>query len=366
MDYTRFTTKELVLDDYFQRWANQQLPPEDDFWEKWLSQHPEKEDEVSQAKFVLKALKMEQVMPDSQRMASRIEQILVLLQEKPVVMRSRVLHSPWFRVAAMLMLVGGISWYLFQNGSNKTDQYEYQAESPIPRSVEKINNSDQPIKISLSDGSLITLQPKSILSYPEDFADDKREVYLVGEARFDVAKDARKPFIVHSNELETKVLGTSFSVRAFKNDRDITVRVYSGKVSVLAGKKTAQNQQRSFNQNKGVILTPNQMAVFDREPERLTKMLVENPIIIRLSAEKDSGVNNFIFDNTPVEQVFKILEKSYGVTIVYDREVLSNCTVTAPLGNETLYEKLDLVCKVIRANYEVVDAQIIVSSKGCM
>lgn len=365
MDYTRFTIEELVLDDYFRRWTNQQLPPEDDFWEKWLGQHPEKEDEVSQAKFVLEALRMEQVMPDSQRVASRIEQILVLLQ-KPVTVRSRILHSLWFRVAAILVIVSGMSWLFFQYGRGKAEQYDFLAESRIPKSVEKINNSDQPIKVSLSDGSVITLQPKSGLSYPEAFAGDKREVYLVGEARFDVSKDARKPFIVHSNELETKVLGTSFSVRAFKNDRDITVRVYSGKVSVLARKETPKNEQRFFNQNRGVILTPNQMAIFDREPERLTKTLVENPVIIRPSAEKNSDINNFIFNNTPVEQVFKILEKSYGVTIVYDREVLSNCTVTAPLGNETLYEKLDLVCKVIRANYDVVDAQIIISSKGCM
>ena len=126
-----------------------------------------------------------------------------------------------------------------------------------------------------------------------------------------------------------------------------------------------KNEQRPFNQNKGVILTPNQMAVFDREPERLTKSLVEDPAIIRPPNEKNGDSNSFIFNDTPVEKVFKVLEKSYGVTIIYDRDVLNNCTVTAPLGSETLYEKLDLVCKVIRATYEVVDAQIIVSSKGC-
>ena len=365
MDYTRFTTEEFVFDDYFRRWINQQLPAEDDFWEKWLSQHPEKQDEVSQARFVLEALKMERIEPEHQRMADRIQMLLDSLPDKPAETRSGVLYSLWFRVAAILVLASGLGWYLISGGGTN-DAYDYLAESSVPASIEKINNSAEPIKVSLSDGSVITLQPRSGLRYPEVFASDKREVYLVGEARFDVTKDALRPFLVHSNELVTKVLGTSFSIRAYQNDRNITVKVYTGKVSVLAGKESGQSIRQPFNQNEGVILTPNQMAVFDREPERLTKTLVENPAIISPPAERSSGSSAFLFNNAPVEKVFETLEKSYGVSIVYDREVLNNCTVTAPLGDETLYEKLDLVCKVIRASYEVVDAQIIISSKGCM
>ena len=364
MDYTQFTTEALVLDTYFQRWVNRQLPPEDNFWEEWLSLHPEKAGEVSQAKFVLKALEMDRVAPDDRLMAGQIERILNSLDEKPI-LRRRLFFPMWWRVAAMLVLVGGIGWYVFQD-AEKADTYVYSAKSSILQPVQKINNSDQPIKLSLSDGSLITLQPKSSLSYPEAFSDDKREVFLVGEARFAVTKDPLRPFLVHSNELVTKVLGTVFSIRAFENDRDITVKVYEGKVSVLAGKEKMQNAGSPFNQNEGVILTPNQMAVFDRKPERLIKTLVENPVIIHPPGDKSDGTGNFVFDNTPVNRVFEILEKSYGVTIVYDRDMLNGCTVTAPLGNETLYEKLDLVCKVIRASYEVVDAQVIVSSKGCM
>ena len=134
---------------------------------------------------------------------------------------------------------------------------------------------------------------------------------------------------------------------------------------MLSGKEASPTASQPFNQNKGLILTPNQMAVFDREPERLTKTLIENPQIITSPAEAVSSKNAFNFNGTPVDEVFEILGKSYGVMVVYDAELLKNCTVTAPLGNESLYEKLDLICKVIRATYEVVDAQIIITSKGC-
>lgn len=364
MDYTPFTTEELVLDGYFQRWVNQQLPPEDCYWEEWLSLHPEKQEEVKQAKFILEALRMENHPLDGQSVNERVEKILESLDEKPVSVRRSIMHSPWLRLAAMLVIVCGFGWYFWTN-ENKNEVAQQPIESTGLAMVEKVNNSDQPIKLSLSDGSMITLQPKSSLNYPETFLNDKREVYLSGEARFDVAKDAQKPFLVHSEELTTKVLGTVFTIRAFKTDRDITVKVYSGRVTVLAGKETVQNVHQPFNQNEGVVLTPNQMAVFDRKPERLIKTLVENPIILSQPEASTDGKSAFFFDNTPVNLVFDALEKSYGVTIVHDREVLDGCTVTAPLGNETLYEKLDLVCKVIRATYQVVDGQVIVSSKGC-
>ena len=264
MDYTQFTAEELVLDNYFQRWVSQQLPPEDSFWEEWLSRHPEKTEAVSQAKFVLEAIQMEPDAPDDLLMAEQVERILNSLDKRPFPHR-QVLRLSWLQVAAMLVLASviGWCWYTLREGGTAED-YVYPASS----SILKINNSDQPIKLSLSDGSLITLQPQSSLSYPEAFADDRREVYLVGEARFEVAKDARRPFLVHAEELVTKVLGTAFSIRAFEKDRDITVKVYEGKVSVLAGKEKEQTTRQPFNQNEGVILTPNQMAVFDRKPER--------------------------------------------------------------------------------------------------
>jgi len=74
---------------------------------------------------------------------------------------------------------------------------------------------------------------------------------------------------------------------------------------------------------------------------------------------------NMLYDDTPVVQVFNQLSKIYGINIVYDDELLKKCTVTGDLRNEVFYKKLDLICKAIGANYEIIDGQVIIQSNGC-
>lgn len=364
-EYNQFAAEDFVLDDYFRKWINHQLPQEDNAWENWLSQNPEKKEAVSQAKFVLKALEMKHIPIDDSKVAEKIQDILALSETTQFVVKPTFFQTYWLKIAASIVFVCGMAWVFLHNIAVKPTMYEQLVTAQTIQTIEKINNSNEPLVVSLSDGSTITLQPKSRLSFPESFASEKREVFLSGEAFFEIAKNPQKPFLVYANELVTKVLGTSFSIKAFEQGKDIVVKVFTGKVSVLSGKEINQQINQPFNQNEGVILTPNQMVVFDRGPERLTKTLVENPQVLQPHNETVQESNSFNFENTPVTQVFENLEKSYGVKIVYDGEVLKKCTITAPLENESLYEKLNLICKVIRASYEVVDAQIIISSKGC-
>ncbi len=362
MNYSQFSTEDFVLDDYFRKWANQQLPPEDHFWENWLDQHPEKESLVSQAKFVLEALRMKEVLVDDRHIGQRVEKIIALTDPRPPARELRLYSTIWFKVAASIVVICGLGWYWLQDEPSRQEAF---GEEVATRMIEKTNDAKFPLLISLLDGSSVTLQPESRLRYPEKFSDEIREVYLEGEALFEVAKNPQKPFLVHANGLTTKVLGTSFSVRSFEEDRDVVVKVFTGKVSVLPTRKRNEKSDHTLEQNNAIILTPNQMAVFSRGSKRLTKTLVPEPKLLAPSKPEKKIDHPFNFKNTPVAQVFSILEKSYGVAILYDDELLRQCTVTAPLGNEGLYQKLDLICKVIRADYEIVDAQVVISSKGC-
>lgn len=74
---------------------------------------------------------------------------------------------------------------------------------------------------------------------------------------------------------------------------------------------------------------------------------------------------SFTFHNTPVTEVLKMLEKAYQVDILFDEDLLSDCPLTATLTNQSLYEKLTIICEAIEAHYEVIDGQIVVHSKGC-
>ena len=354
MDYINYTAEDLVLDDYFRKWVNGHLPNEDTFWESWEAEHPEKAGMISQAKFVIRALEMEHVTINDEKLSEKIKQIIDLTREKPV------WRPNWWQWAAAAAVIFGLGWYYLSTTINPQTNYEEMISEQVHPGIEKVNNSNEAMKIGLSDGSVITLQPNSKLSYPETFAADKREVYLSGEGFFDIAKNPDKPFLVYANEIVTKVLGTSFSIKAYDKDLDVVVKVVTGKVSVLS--RRSKNEDESVSKPEGLILYPNQMAVYARAPEKLTRSLIENPVLIKSSHKVSSDFN---FEATPITTVFETLEKGYGVSIVYDTEVLKNCTITAPLENETLYEKLDLICKVIRASYEVVDAQVVITSRGC-
>jgi len=358
MDYINYTAEELVLDDYFRKWVNGVLPKEDTFWENWEAGHPEKAAMISQAKFVIRALEMEHVSINDERLTEKIRQIIDITEEKTLWNSGWKLS--WWQWAAAAVVIFGLGWFYISPKIIPQSNYEEMVSGQIHPGIEKVNNSHEPMKIGLSDGSVITLQPNSKLNYPETFAADKREVYLSGEGFFDIAKNPDKPFLVYANEIVTKVLGTSFSIKAYDKDLDVVVKVVTGKVSVLSRK--SGNDEEAVSKPEGLILYPNQMAVYSRAPEKLTRTLIDNPVLIKTSKKVSSDFN---FDATPITTVFETLEKGYGVTIVYDTEVLKNCTITAPLENETLYEKLDLICKVIRASYEVVDAQVVITSRGC-
>ncbi len=362
MNYSQFSVEAFVLDDYFQKWAEGSLPPEDEFWESWLRDHPGKEPLVSQAKFVLNALRMKEIPLDDEYIAERIERIIALT-DPPAPPAGRVLYRTlWFKVAASVAIVCALGWYALRESTLAT---KFSAETPAVQMVEKENTTEVPLTIDLLDGSTVVLQPESNLQYPEKFSAEERRVYLHGEALFEVAKDSRRPFLVYADELVTKVLGTRFSVRSYAQDQEASVEVFTGKVSVFSTENNRRAPDPKTRQRKGFILTPNQMAVFSRDSERFEKTLVENPRLLAPIEESTQRENPFNFHSTPVQEVFAVLQDYYGVKILYDAELLEECTVTAPLGDEGLYDKLNLICKVIRAEYEIVDAQIIISSRGC-
>jgi ferric-dicitrate binding protein FerR (iron transport regulator) len=159
-----------------------------------------------------------------------------------------------------------------------------------------------------------------------------------------VAKSPHHPFHVITGEVTTVVLGTSFCIRSFEKDTTIQVTVRSGKVSV-----------------SGIILTPNQRIVYKKAARSYQRMLLDQPAIV--APEITDG--NMTYEDMPVEQVFSQLSKAYGVTIMYDSEVLRKCTVTADLKGETFYRKLDLICRAIGAGYEIIDGQVVIQSGGC-
>jgi ferric-dicitrate binding protein FerR (iron transport regulator) len=260
----------------------------------------------------------------------------------------------------MLLLVAGIYWYY----SNKampvatTNAYKAFMQETKHKSFEYNNNSDGEQHIVLSDGSEVVLEKNSRLTYAANFSSGKREVYLEGNAFFNITRNPARPFIVYTQTIVTKVLGTSFYVKAMSNEETASVVVKTGKVSVFKRENFTSGDAGS-SALKGMVVTPNQQVVYDISNEQMDKSLIEKPALAT------QAPLSFDFDDTPATEVFKTLHAAYGVPVVIDEEVLATCTISASLGNEPFYEKLSIIFKIINATYDVIDGTVVINTKGC-
>ncbi|WP_428658216.1 FecR family protein [Runella sp.] len=367
--YLTFTASDFVVDDAFLR---HQLHPNQEssrFWNDWLAQHPEKQESWQQAVQLLEAVQMgldeyirTYLSPEAEaNLLSRIQATNAAFEETPEVVP--LWNRPWSRYAAIacFIVLAGALFRLYQHQSSSVSPYQRYVATLSESRIEKINENAQPILVRLPDGSQVTLFPKSRLSYDDRFGQENRSVYLSGKAFFDVVKQPQKPFFVYANELVTKVLGTSFTVQAYPEDKRVEVQVRTGKVSVFTQNDPQKQKMLDNSTLEGIVLTPNQQITLHRQELRFSKALVPKPELLIPSTQAPL----FEFDETSVPEVFALIEKAYGVNIVYDEELLSSCTITASLTEESLAEKIQLICQGIGAKSEIIDAQIIIYSKGC-
>lgn len=365
MEYKFFQIQDFIKDDAFIRWVK--YGENDAFFQAFLLDNPEKQVIISEASDFIEKLteaeKLRQPNISQSKIWTAISNNLDTDSEssKPSLL-SKLYATKWAKIswaAAACLVIGiGLKGFLSNNNPKKISYSELvaTAEKQI-QLIEKVNHSITPLSIKLDDGSIVTLAKNAKLSYPKHFESNKRQVFLSGEAFFNITKNPKKPFFVYSNEVITKVLGTSFTIQAIEDAQEVIVSVKTGRVSVFHQNKIALADP----EEKALIITPNQQIVFSRKAESLTKSLVESPFLIKdLSQLPEQS-----FEDKPVSEVLKVIEQAYGVHIIFDADQLSNCIITTTLANESLYSKLDIMCKTIGASYKIVDAQIVIQSTGC-
>ena len=279
------------------------------------------------------------------------------IQSKKLRARRHILLS-WPSVAVAASLVFAIGAFFYLQPRETTKPIVSISPKEIKSSMKVIQNEGvEPSHVDLADGTQIVLHPGSKISFLEAFDKPKREIFLEGEAFFEVAHDVNRPFFVYTNEVTTKVLGTSFTIRALPKDKNITVAVKTGKVSVY----THQDVSKERSKPSETILTPNQQIVYNREENKVSRMLVSVPEIIKPKEE----VRRMRFEEASVIEIFTALEEIYGVDIVFDEKLLAACTLTTSISDGTIYNRLDIICKAIGATYTVEETQIVVSGLGC-
>lgn len=305
------------------------------------------------------AMPKEEIKAIEQRLWNRLQQSMHAGELETVPAATPVkkifrLPVAWRVAAAVLFLLVSAA-VVFQMGKSKPAPDETVAENWIRKS----NETKGPLVVVLEDGSSLELAAGTTIQYPEHFATDKRELRIEGSAFFQIKKDNSRPFYVHSQDIMTRVLGTSFWVIYDKDRQQSAVEVISGKVAVYK-----QAADRKPVQTEGVVLKPNEKVIFNKKEEVLITTLVDTPVPVKTdSLEKAPTKTAFVYDETPLNDVVRDMETEYGISIILGEEKLSTLQFTGNISTLDYYTKLKTICKSLETAYEVKGNRILIQKR---
>ena len=216
-------------------------------------------------------------------------------------------------------------------------------EPPVPLLLAIQTGAGETGEYILPDGSRVWLNRSSSVRYPGTFAGDMREVYLEGEAFFDITPNAGQPFIIHANHTQTRVVGTSFGIRAIKGMDEVIVTVSTGVVNLSAEGEAGQIEIRQGEQG---VCNPEQQKLehhTDPDPNSLawkTRLLV--------------------FKQTPLSQVVQVIENTYHTRILADSSV-AGLSLTSTFDQLSLDEVLQIIGITLQVQVETKGEEILLT-----
>lgn len=288
---------------------------------------------------------------------SRIhEQISVPVVEMPVRRRP---WRRWLYTGAAAMLAGVIAFSLINRqgpDSHPEDPSHPAVQSAVVKTNKVIRNGYVEIsttkgateRIVLADGSTITLNASSRLRYPEKFNGDTRSIYLEeGEAFFKVASDPGRAFIVHSGDVATTALGTSFNIRAYSREKKITVALITGKVKVNHAQKT-----------NPMILLPSERVSID----------CESAFMAKTTFEREDDVVGWkqgflVFKDASYNEVVAEIENRFNVTVINESDEIE-WHYTGSFKDENLQDIIETICLTKNISYTIKNDSIFLKSKN--
>ncbi len=389
-EFLKYTITDFVLDEDFIKWVQHPSQETNDFWSAFIKEHPEKKQIVDDAIYFIKSIRA--IEPDISR--SRLEQILD--RAKQADPPKNIYFGRILKIAAIFLFLVSIGALLYYNQrTTKPFPIEYITEGTFEKGriilpdgtisefeteqthIQQkadgeltINNDTVILKdnlagneehslahviipygkrseITLADGTRIWLNAGSQLSYPLSFTGSTREVYLAGEAFFEVESNPNMPFYVITNDLKIRVTGTRFNVTSYPNDQTAQAILLSGKIGATRNKRFG----RSIDVNPGELIE------YRKSDGNFT---LENVDVELYS----SWINGYlVFDDEPVGNIFKKLERYYNRRILTDN-IGEQIRFTGKLDLADNLEKvLNFIAFSASFSYEIENETIMIKQK---
>jgi ferric-dicitrate binding protein FerR (iron transport regulator) len=331
----------LELEQLLQQQGTADLYPVDQLEEIWRNNQQNTDDEKLLSKWDAFEAQLDATEEQEAEEATQI--IAIKTKQK----RARVFKLGSLLAAACLML--GVFWFTRKE----------TISSAKPNEVLAPKNGIS--KIQLPDGSHVWLNMGSKLTYANDFGSDERRVFLAGEAFFDVVKDPQHPFVVTTQTISVRVLGTKFNVRSYNNDKTSEAALVRGKIELTVLK----------NPEKKIILNPSEkLTVINNQdaPQRGENLSAAHPVdetpLIALSrihqTKKDTLPsealwleNKLAFDAEDFETIAKKMERRYNVSIVFENDEVKKLRFTGKFATEPINKALLFLQRTAPFRYKI-------------
>ncbi len=291
--------------------------------EKWINSAPENQKYLSDFKLILEKSQLAENTDENDydalaRLHTRMERTDIKPKQIP--------FNYWVRVAATVLVISMVGWftYSFFNPYNQTILVE---------------TTTAVLKQPLSDGSIVTLNKHSKISYLRNFSGKTRTVSLQGEAFFNVEPNKSKPFIIKVNDVTVSVLGTSFNVKSRDGQTIIVVETGTVKVSKL---------------NDSIALTKGEKVSINKGDLSLKKQVNKGLLYSYYYR------NELVCDHTPLRELIPILNEKFNVKIIITRPALEELLISTTFKDESLQEILNVLVKTFNLNIEQGANQILI------
>lgn len=245
----------------------------------------------------------------------------------------------WLPYAAAVVFLLGFATFvhLYMNLADQTENYSLQ-------NYKVLVDKGQRASVILPDGTKVWLNSHTELTYNGDYGKKNRQVVLSGEGYFEVAKDSTSRFIVKAGEMEVEALGTTFNVKAYQEDKELTTTLFKGKVRTSVGKDE-------------VILKPDESLSFDKSSRR---MIVSDELAAYARMWKD---NELVFKGETMEEVAVMLDRLYNVKVRFASEKVKRYRFSGVIKNNSLENVIELISLTAPIVYKKVGGEIIIEER---
>jgi len=268
--------------------------------------------------------------------------------------RNNSFHFSLLRIAASFLLIGAIALNFYQYFSGREEKSNTLYNSLKTRKMNTLSfYTNKGVKgvVTLPDSSVVWLNSDTRLTYPEKFTGKFREVEISGEGYFEVKSNPDTAMIVTTCKgLKIEVLGTKFLIRSYEEDNEAQATLFSGSIKLTSPKGRYSKD-------------------YVKKLKPLESVIIDNNVSIRVIQKADTLKSiawkngKLIFEETPIEEVLKKLERWHGTEFIVKDKSIMSCKITAQFQSESIVQIMEVIKYCSPIDYKIKDKQIILSRR---